>query len=140
MKTKIKIFHLEDDNEWIDIVKSALDGYEVYSARTLQEAITLYGAQKFDAAILDISLMPGDSKDQQGERFLNALKGLDVLPGKRIIILSAYLMGLSNQDRVRKYFRFYDVKDAIPKQKFDSKEFREVMDEIVESPIASDAK
>ena len=133
-----KILHLEDDPEWVDIVQNALTGYRVYSAHTLQEAAHLYSDQEFDAAILDISLIPGDSQDQQGERFLKALKALNILPGKRIIILSAYLKGLGNQERTRKYFKDFDVMDAIPKQQFNSEEFREIVEDAVKAPKAID--
>jgi CheY-like chemotaxis protein len=129
-----KILHLEDDNDWIEIVRNALDGYEVHGAHNLREAVKLYSDQLFEVVILDISLIPDDSQDIQGEQLLKALEGLQILPGKRIIILSAYLLGLANEDRTRKYFKFYDVMDAIPKQKFDSKEFREIVDEAIRMP------
>jgi CheY-like chemotaxis protein len=122
-----KIFHLEDDPEWSEIVRNALKGYTVYSAHNLKDAAKMADRKKFDLAILDISLIPGDSQDDKGERFLKALEGIPILPGKRIIILSAYLLG-SNQERTRKYFKYYSVLDAIPKQKFDSKEFKEIVD------------
>ncbi len=130
-----KILHVEDDPEWIDIVRNSLEGFVVFSAHDLKEAVKLSSRKKFDAAILDISLVPDDSQDAQGERFLNALEGLSLLPGKRIIILSAYLLG-SNQERTRKYFRYYKVLDAIPKQKFDSKEFKEMVESAVMSKSA----
>jgi len=140
-KQKKKIFHLEDDKEWVRIVKSALEGYEVHSAGTLPKAVNLFRSKKFDLAILDISLIPEDSQDKQGERFLNALEGKHILPGKRIVILSAYLTGGGvNQDRTRTYFKFFNVKDAVPKQKFDSKEFREIIDEALRSASESDTK
>ncbi len=129
---KIKILHLEDDPDWIEIVRDSLKGYNVHSARTLEEAFDLYKGANFDIAILDISLIPGDSQDDQGEFLLNALEGLSILPGKRIIILSAYLTG-SYQDRTRKYFKHYRVMDAIPKQYFDSKEFRKLVKDAIES-------
>jgi CheY-like chemotaxis protein len=122
-----KILHLEDDPEWVEIVRNALKGYVVFSAHNLEEAAKIAIKKKFDLAVLDISLIPGDSQDDKGERFLKALKGIPLLPGKRIIILSAYLLG-SNQERTRKYFKYYKVLDAIPKQKFDSKEFKEIVD------------
>lgn len=122
-----KILHLEDDPEWVEIVRNALNGYTVYGAHNLKEATKIAAKKNFDLAILDISLIPGDSQDDKGERFLKALEGIPLLPGKRIIILSAYLLG-SNQDRTRKYFRYYKVLDAIPKQRFDSKELKEVVD------------
>lgn len=122
-----KILHLEDDPEWLEIVRSCLKGYVVYGAHNLTDASRIAENKEFDLAILDISLIPGDLQDQKGERFLNALEGIPLLPGKRIIILSAYLLG-PNQERTRKYFKFYDVLDAIPKQRFDSQEFRELID------------
>lgn len=122
-----KVLHLEDDPEWVEIVRNSLKEYTVYSAHNLKEAAKIATHKKFDLAVLDISLIPGDSQDNKGERFLKALEGIPLLPGKRIIILSAYLLG-SNQERTRNYFKYYKVLDAIPKQKFDSKEFKEVID------------
>lgn len=139
MATQKKILHLEDDDGWIKIVKKALPGYEVYSAHSIPEALKYKGVE-FDAAILDISLIPEDSQDAQGERFLNALEGLKVLPGKRIVILSAYLVGEEHQERTRTYFRFYDVADAIPKQKFNSKELKVIIDDAVRTPVDSEEK
>jgi CheY-like chemotaxis protein len=129
---RIKILHLEDDPEWVEIVRSALKGYTLYSAHNLKEAAKIATRKKFDVAVLDISLIPGDSQDDKGERFLKALEGIPLLPGKRIIILSAYLLG-SNQERTRKYFKYYKVLDAIPKQKFDSLEFKEIVDSALNS-------
>ena len=140
MEPKKKILHLEDDDGWIKIVQKALPDYDVHSAHSLQEATALYRGQKFEVAILDISLIPEDSQDIQGEDFLNALEGLNILPGKRIIILSAYLLGEAYQDRTRKYFHFYNVMDAVPKQKFDSKEFRAIVDDAVRAPNDLDEK
>jgi CheY-like chemotaxis protein len=122
-----KILHLEDDPEWAEIVRNALKGYIVYSVHNLKDAAKTADKKKFDLAVLDISLIPDDSQDDKGELFLKALEGIPILPGKRIIILSAYLLG-SNQERTRKYFKYYNVLDAIPKQKFDSKEFKEIVD------------
>jgi DNA-binding NtrC family response regulator len=132
-----KILHLEDDDGWIKIVKKALPDYEVFSAHSIPEAVRAYHDKEFDAAILDISLLPDDSQDEQGEKFLNALEGLNVLPGKRIVILSAYLVGEEHQDRTRKYFKMYNVMDAIPKQKFNSKEFKVIIDDAVRTPLSS---
>lgn len=134
MKNQKKILHLEDDEGWIKIVQKALTDYDVHSAHSLREAVEAYHDQEFDAAILDISLIPEDSRDVQGERFLNALEGLQILPGKRIIILSAYLVGEEHHERTRKYFKYFDVMDAIPKQEFDSKELKSIVDEAVGMP------
>lgn len=119
-----KILHLEDDPEWSGYVRDALKGYTVYSVKNLREAAKIASHKKIDLAILDISLIPEDAKDEKGEVFLKALEGLSLLPGKRIMILSAYL----SDERTRKYFKYYKVLDAIPKQKFDSKELKEMVD------------
>ena len=140
MATQKKILHLEDDEGWIKIVKKALPGYEVFSAHSIPEAVRAYHNQEFDAAILDISLIPEDSQDSQGEKFLYALEGLKVLPGRRIVILSAYLVAEEHQDRTRKYFKFYDVADAIPKQNFSSKELKLIIDEAVKTSIDTEEK
>jgi DNA-binding response OmpR family regulator len=132
MKNSKKILHLEDDQEWLQIVRDALGEFNVYGAQTLKDAFDLYQDMDFDVAILDISLIPDDSQDEQGEFLLKALEGLSILPGKRIIILSAYLTG-SYQDRMRKYFKHYRVMDAIPKQDFDSKAFRKLVEEAANS-------
>lgn len=126
-----RILHLEDDPEWVEFVHYALKGYVVNSARNLKDAAKLASRKTFDLVILDISLIPGDSQDIQGERFLKALEGLSIIPSKRIVILSAYLLD-SDQKRTRKYFKDYKVFDAIPKQKFDSKEFRKIIDEAIQ--------
>ena len=131
MKNKKKILHLEDDTEWVDIVRVDLGDFNIYSARSLEDALKLYKNMDFDAAILDISLILDDSQDNQGEFLLKALEGLSILPGKRIVILSAYLTG-SFQDRMQKYFKFYKVKDAIPKQEYDPKELVKIINEVLD--------
>lgn len=134
MTKKKKILHLEDDPEWRNIVKKALDGFIVYSVGSLEEAIGLFRKTDFDFAILDISLIIDDSQDDQGEFLLKGLKGLEILPGKRILILSAYLTG-TNQNRMRKYFRDYKVIDSIPKQKFSAKELRNIVEDALKTNI-----
>lgn len=134
--SKPKILHLEDDSAWIDIVRSVLDGYDVYSACTLMDAIELYSDKEFDIAITDISLIPDDSQDEQGEYLIKALEGLNILPGKKIIVLSAYLSG--SQQRAKKYFKFYRVFDAIAKQEFDSKEFKMTVVNALKTPNIKD--
>ena len=56
-----KIFFVEDDLSLISGLSFALkkQGYEVDNARTIDEAVKLWQDNKYDLAILDISLPDG---------------------------------------------------------------------------------
>jgi len=70
---KARIFHLEDDPEWVDHVSYMLgDDYDVYTASNLEEAAKLFvemGSSepklKFDLAVIDISLILGVPHDKR---------------------------------------------------------------------------
>ncbi len=132
-----RIFHLEDDPEWVEHLKILLgDTYDVYSASNPEEAAQLFvemagDGLKFDLAIIDISLILGDPSDKQGFQFTEALQSSGVMRGHSIIVLSGY----SEVDQnLRVAFRDYDVIDVFDKGNFleERSQFKQVIAETVE--------
>ena len=84
---KGRIFHLEDDPEWIEHVVNLLgDDYDLYSASNPEEAAKLFMEMsssepklKFDLAVIDISLILGDPHDKLGFKFIEALQSSGVM-------------------------------------------------------------
>jgi DNA-binding response OmpR family regulator len=116
-----RILHLEDEPEWREHVKDALgEDFELHSAKNVEEAASLFldmanNNQKFDLAIIDISLVLNDSSDKKGFKFIDALEEYGVMEGHNIIILSGYS---SVDDNQRVAFRDYSVVDVFHKDKF----------------------
>jgi DNA-binding NtrC family response regulator len=140
MARKHIILHLENEVDWINEVKRILsDEYDVRSARTLREATMMLRDTAIDAAVIDISLVRDDANDVQGEEFMDALEAAGILPGNRIIVLSAHLDDMVYHDRMRRYFRDFDTWDVMKKQTFKPDELKKHMREAVQTPFLPDA-
>jgi CheY-like chemotaxis protein len=135
---KGRIFHLEDDPEWVEHIQDLLGNeYEIYSASNLEQAAELFVNQaaeghKFDLAIIDISLIMGKGSDKKGFKFIEALEKNDVLQGFTIIVLSGFTQwGETPNWRIA--FRDYNVVDVYDKGDFkEEKEmFKQRVNEII---------
>jgi response regulator RpfG family c-di-GMP phosphodiesterase len=128
---KARILLLEDDEDYVDTLKGYLeDDYEVYPAASLRKARKLLDQQTFHLAIVDISLVLGDSRDEKGFRLIEDLRTTEILRDMSIIIVTAY----PSEERMRKAFKDYRVHDFIDKMTLDPTEFKkEVADAIAES-------
>ncbi|MBQ2737149.1 MAG: response regulator transcription factor [Clostridia bacterium] len=80
---KYKILLVEDEDNISTVVSALLDanGYQVISAGSCTEAITMYSSYAPDLVILDLGL-----PDRDGTVFINSLRKSDTTP---IIVLSA---------------------------------------------------
>ena len=127
-----RILHLEDDPSWRREVQIVLnEDYEIKSARSLKEAVELFREVDFDLVIVDIDLLSGVGEDEEGFRLIDGLQAAGILPGSRIIVLSAY----SDSDmRTRRAFRNYGVWDVIPKDRFDAEELKQDVTQALQSP------
>lgn len=115
------VLHLEDRDEWLKIVRETLPAnFEVYPAKSLEEAAETIrdfrsDGLNFDAAIIDLSLLPDDAKNKDGFVLINQLEGLNLLHEKSIIVLTGFE---EEDDNLRVAFRDYDVKDVFTKLMF----------------------
>jgi response regulator RpfG family c-di-GMP phosphodiesterase len=128
---RTRILILEDDEDYVDTLEGYLkEDHDVYSASDLDEAQKLLGQQTFHLAIVDISLVLGDSKDEQGFDLIEDLRATEILRDMSIIIVTAY----PTEERVRKAFKRFRVHDFIDKMTLDPKEFKqEVANAIADS-------
>lgn len=135
---KGRIFHLEDEAEWIGHIQKLLGkNHDLYSAASLPQAARLFqelhdDGLKFDVAIIDISLIQYDAHDSQGFRFIDALEESGVLPGHNIIVLTAYP---NVDENMRRAFRDYVVRDVFDKIRFpeERRDLAKLIEEIIES-------
>lgn len=136
-KKRGQILHLEDNTHWIREVQLALgEDHEVQAATSLQELRQLlqdsdFSVLDFDLVIVDIDLISGVGEDEEGFRLIEALQEAGILPGNRVIVLSAFA---HLEERTRRAFRDYDVFDVIPKDKFDPEELRQEVDTAIRTP------
>jgi CheY-like chemotaxis protein len=144
MGKKARILLLEDDREWIDTLSEYLEeDYEVYSATSLEEAelrlveLRPYLESQevpFHLAIVDISLILGDSDDEQGFYFIEDLRTRDILRDVSIIVVTAY----PRTERVRTAFKDYKVHDFIDKMTLVPGDFKkEVAEAIADTYLGS---
>lgn len=127
-----KILHLEDSRQWIREVQLALGDYELHAARSLIEAVQLFRDVDFDLVIVDVDLISGVGKDEEGFRLIDGLQQAGILPGNRIIVLSAFA---HLEARTRRAFRDYGVWDVIPKDRFDPEELRREIAAAIHTPL-----
>lgn len=128
---RARILLLEDDADYVDTLNGYLkDEYDVYSAASLNEARKLLDRQTFHLAIVDISLVLGDSRDEKGFLLVEELRTTEILRDISIIIVTAY----PSEERIRKAFKDYKVHDFIDKITLVPQEFkREVAEAIAAS-------
>ena len=86
----------------------------VATAANLAEALDLLDKRYFNVALVDLSLQPGDAKDEQGMAFLRQLHERASAETVRSIILSAY----GTNKKIRDAFRDFRVVDFLEKGDF----------------------
>jgi CheY-like chemotaxis protein len=130
-KRNPRILLLEDDKEWIDMIRGYLEennSYDVYHATSLEEAERLLKKlEPFHLAVVDISLVLGDSKDEQGFEFIEEVRTKEILRDVSIIVVTAY----PTTERVRKAFKDYKVHDFIDKMSLVPSKFKNEVDEAI---------
>lgn len=133
VEERADVLHLEDKTEWIREVQLALGNtHNVQSAKSLREAVELFRDTDFDVVIVDIDLISGVGTDEEGFRLIEGLRDAGILPGNRVIVLSAFA---HLEQRTRRAFRDYGVWDVIPKDSYDPDELREQVDLAIRTPL-----
>ena len=136
-KEKLQILHLEDDPQWVKRVQSYLSSskYEIITEEHLDEAHKLLDERSFDLLLVDISLIPTVSSDEQGLEFIKQIRkdeefrretGEKVVPVK-IVIFTAYPW----RERYRTAFRDYKVSDFLDKGRTSKKELTRALDKVI---------
>jgi CheY-like chemotaxis protein len=132
-KKRAQILHLENLPEWIREVQLALgEEHDIQAATSLREAVRLFRDTDFDLVIVDIDLISGIGVDEEGFRLLKGLQDAGILPGNRVIVLSAFA---HLEERTRRAFRDYDVWDVIPKDKYNPEELKREVAEAIQTPL-----
>lgn len=132
-KQRSRILHLEDKPDWIREVQLALgEDYEVHGAKSLRDAVHLFRDKDYDLVIVDIDLITGVGADEEGFRLIEGLQRSGILPGNRVIVLSAFA---HLEERTRRAFRDYDVWDVISKDKYNPDELRREVGEAIRTPL-----
>jgi len=129
---RAQLLHLEDDAKWIREVKLSLGkDYEVQPATSLRQAVELFHDTVFDLVIVDIDLITKTGADEEGFRLIKGLQKAGILPGNRVVVLSAFA---HLEERTRRAFRDYGVWDVIPKDKYSAEELKTEIAEAIRSP------
>ncbi len=132
-KKRAQILHLENLPQWVREVKLALgEEHDLQAATSLREAAQLFRDTDFDLVIVDIDLISGTGDDEEGFRLIEGLQEAGILPGNRVIVLSAYA---ERDQRTRRAFRDYGVWDVMPKDEWDPEELRREVAEVIQTPL-----
>ncbi len=115
-----RILFVDDEQEWLGLIKHALPDYYVDTASTYSEALRLLGTgEPYAAALIDLNLI--GSGDQLGGGILTILR--DDYPSTRRIVVT----GLPPTS-VRSLFERYDLDDIVLKgSSFSLADVREVV-------------
>jgi DNA-binding NtrC family response regulator len=110
------ILVVDDEPEICDLLQDFLtqEGYQVFTAKNGQEAISLGKQNRFDLALLDIK-MPGMDGIEVFQELKKAKKDLEViiLTGHGTLRTAKEAMGLGAYDYLTKPFDLRLVKDII---------------------------
>ena len=102
------ILLIDDDSEWLDLIRRALPEYQVDQAQSYDEALAqLSGDTVYDVAIVDLNLLE-TGRDRLGGKLLEIMR--DEYPSTRRIALT----GLP-PTAVKDVFDRYDVEDLLLK-------------------------
>jgi DNA-binding NtrC family response regulator len=82
------ILLVDDQDNWHDQLEEFLDGFQISHAYNLQEAKKILAQQKFDLAILDVTLIDEEEFNVEGLSLIQVIKRKN--PNTAIIILTGY--------------------------------------------------
>ena len=96
-----RILHVDDEPEWLDIVRRALADHQVDSAGTYEKALMLLKDNPpYDLALVDLNLEEGN--DGLGGEILDLLK-LEHPTTKRIVVTARPPSGAMMENIIRRY-------------------------------------
>ena len=132
--SKISILMLEDDPDWVEIVRNSLNAkkYGLSDAKTIEEAMGFIMEKECDLAIVDLNLKDKvDYNDRSGYHLIENLQKIDFLQDIPIIILSRF----DDEGELRKGFKTFRVYDFISKSDFLPTKFEKIVDELVDEEL-----
>ena len=117
MESLRRILIVDDEEDWRRALRITLQraGFQIDAASTAAEAWEFIRSNAYDLAILDISLTPGDSSNDDGMRLLRQLAEGGLLGPMRIVILSAHV----RVEFMREAVRLCGVADFLNKADLD---------------------
>jgi len=128
MKEKGKVLIVEDEATWRKLYQKVLEkeGYRVWTAGRLPEALDLLDRHFFHVAIVDIRLVNDQPGNQDGIEVVKRISQAD--EGTRAIIITAF----GTIQMTRDAFKEYQVFEFMEKQTHDQARFCQVVEQAVE--------
>jgi len=128
MGEKGKVLIVEDEATWRKLYQKVLEkeGYQVWTAGSLSEALDLLDRHFFHAAVVDIRLVDGQPGNQDGIEVVKRISQAD--EGTRAIIITAF----GTIPMTRDAFKEYRVFEFMEKQTHDQARFCQVVGQAVE--------
>lgn len=127
---KAALLIVEDDSDWRKLLSENLIGLcNVTFAENYAAAIGFIRSYSFDAVILDLRLEDRDEENVQGMELLALLREREIEKdwNTNVVIVSAY----GTPQQVREGFKIHCLFDYIPKQKFDKREYRRIVQQAI---------
>lgn len=107
------ILCLDDEEDWLEYYEERFSQkYTVKKAKSLLEAEKILESPDVKFALVDISLIPNDSKDTGGFKFLDKLQSLGLIRDLPTVIITS----IQDDQNMRKAFTEYGVKDVFYKK------------------------
>lgn len=107
------ILCLDDEDDWLEYYEERFSQkYTVKKAKSILEAEKILESPDVKIALVDISLIPNDSKDIGGFKFLDKLRSLGLIRDIPTVIITS----IQDDQNMRKAFTEYGVKDVFYKK------------------------
>lgn len=128
MGEKGKVLIVEDEATWRKLYQRVLEkeGYQVWTASSLPEALDLLNRHFFHVAVVDIRLVDGQPGNQDGIEVVKRISQAD--EGTRAIIITAFGTIQMTRDAFKEYHAF----EFMEKQTHDQARFCRVIEQAVE--------
>jgi CheY-like chemotaxis protein len=128
MEEKGKVLIVEDEATWRKLYQKVLEkeGYRVWAAGSLPEALDLLDRHFFLVAVVDIRLVDDQPGNQDGIEVLKRISQAD--EGTRVIIITAF----GTIQMTRDAFKQYKVFEFMEKQTHDQGRFCHLVEQAVE--------
>jgi CheY-like chemotaxis protein len=128
-----RIIYVENEEEWLNLTRSALSGHQVDTAGSFGEAIALIQAgDPYDLALVDLNLSDGD--DRLGAEILDLLRM--EYPRTRRIVVTGRPPGGGLRANI---FERYEVDEIIIKSAMTIPDLRKIVTETLRSDSSADA-
>jgi CheY-like chemotaxis protein len=133
MSRQFHILIVEDEEDWQEMLREASEvpNSSIEIAGTSDEALTLIHDKPFHLIIIDLSLIQGDGTNEEGMTLSSKIFESGLFNATKVIMISAY----ANPQRMRKAFGKYKVVDFVPKEEYTSKEFRKLVENVLEKEV-----